>query len=422
MSVHHVLSLLLAVSAVLLLSRLLVALAVRLRQPPVIGELLAGILLGPTLVGGSVTGALFPGEVRAPLMVLAQLGVILFMFTVGLGTEHDGLRGKARVAAGTALGSTLVPFGLGLALGLYLLQSHQPARPVAFVVFIALAVSVTAFPVLARILDDQKVSGTTLGAIALVAVAIVDLAAWGALALLQAVTGDETGWGMLAIIPFGLVMVLFVPTALRRLLVPDGVPAPLTPGRLGVVVSGALGAAAATEAMGMHYIFGAFLFGAVVPRTVGVRIRGLITERIGRVTALLLPFFFVMSGLKVDLGTPGTGAIAEFGLIMFVAVAGKFGGAYLGARAQRLPSRPAAVLAVLMNTRGLTELIILGVGLEAGLLDGSLYGLFVMMALVTTAMTGPLLALIARSPEQTFSIPVQDLHGQPSGRHAGIGA
>lgn len=396
MTSHQVQLLFVDLALILVLARVLGALAVRVRQPPVVGEIVAGILLGPTLFSGAVSGALFPADIRPLLNALAQVGVALFMFLIGLELEKKVLRGSRSVAVAAAVGSTLLPFALGIGLAFYLLLGHHADHRAAFVVFIGLSVSVTAFPVLARILTDRGLSRGRLGGVALATAATVDVVAWTVLAGVQVAVGSGGGehWRVALVVPFALVMLFLVRPLLRRLLVVDGVGVAMTPGRLAAVLIGALLSGAATEAVGMHYIFGAFLFGVVLPREGAEKLREEIVERTTPITALLLPVYFVVAGLKVDLGALGGGGLVEFAAILGVAVLGKFGGTYLGARSQGFPARHSSALAALMNTRGLTELIILGVGVEAGLLDDGLYSLMVAMALVTTAMTGPLLSLI----------------------------
>ncbi|MFE9559504.1 cation:proton antiporter [Streptomyces sp. NPDC006487] len=405
MTSHQVQLLLLDIALILVLARGLGALAVRVGQPPVVGEILAGILLGPTLLGDAAAGHLFPADVRPLLAGLANVGVALFMFVVGLELEHRFLRGRVRAALGAALGSTLVPFGLGALLALHLLRNHPTEQRAAFVVFVGLSVSVTAFPVLARILVSRGLSRTAIGGLALATAGVVDVVAWSALGGVQALAGGAADYWLVALlIPFA-VLLLAVRPLLRRVFAPGGIEKPLTQTILALVIVGALLCAAATEAMGTHYIFGAFLFGALMPREgVGV-LREQILERTGQITFVLLPVYFVVAGLKVDLRGVGIEGLAEFGAILLVAIGGKLGGTYLGARSQALCKGDSATLAALMNTRGLTELVVLGVGLELGLLDGSLYSLMVVMALVTTAMTGPLLSLIgakgAAEPDPT---------------------
>ncbi|MFI2617287.1 cation:proton antiporter [Streptomyces sp. NPDC018584] len=397
MTSHQVQLLFLDVALILMLARSLGALATRIGQPPVVGEILGGILLGPTLFGTFLSDHFFTADVRPLLTALADIGVALFMFVVGLEVEHRALRGRTRISAGAALGSTLFPFGLGVGLAFYLLSGHETDQKTAFVVFIGLSVSVTAFPVLARILTDRGLSRTEIGGIALATAALVDVVAWSALAGVQAVVGGaDDYWRAALLLPFAGLLVALRPLMRRILATPDGKPRRLTANRIAVVLVGALLSSAATEAMGMHYIFGAFLFGAILPRDGVGALRDDIGERTGQITSLLLPVYFVVAGLKVDLRGVGPDGIVELGVIVLVAVGGKFVGTYAGARSQGLPAQGSATLAALMNTRGLTELVILGIGLQLGLLEPSLYSLMVVMALVTTAMTGPLLTLIDR--------------------------
>ncbi|MGW7469039.1 cation:proton antiporter [Streptomyces xantholiticus] len=399
MDSHQAALLLFDLAFILVLAHGLGHLASRIGQPPVVGEILAGVLLGPTLFDGAVSDMLFPDHIRPLLGAMADVGVTLFMFGVGLEVERQALRGRGRTAVATGIGSTAVPFVMGIGLAYFLLRTHETDQKAAFIVFIGLSVSVTAFPVLARILTDRGLARTTIGGIALATAALVDVVAWAALAGVQASVGSEgRPWQVALVIPFAMVLVLFVRPWLRRWMTAHG-GRPATSWWLALVLIGALLCGAATEAMGMHYIFGAFLFGLIVPSECGPALRADMMQHTRHVTAILLPVYFVVAGLKVDLRGFGWAESAELAVILLVAVAGKFGGTYLGARTAGLPGRPATALAALMNTRGLTELVILGVGLQAGLLDGRLYSLLVVMALVTTAMTGPLLT-------RTFAKPV----------------
>ncbi|MFI2437082.1 cation:proton antiporter [Streptomyces sp. NPDC018693] len=418
MTSHQVQLLFLDLALILVLARGLGALASKIHQPPVVGEILAGILLGPTLFGTLFADHLFPADVRPLLTALADIGVALFMFVVGLELEHRFVKGGTRAAAGAAVGSTLVPFGLGIALAFYLLTHHETDQRAAFVVFVGLSVSVTAFPVLARILADRGLTRTAIGGLALATAALVDVVAWTALAGVQAVVGGAADyWRVALIVPF-TALLLAVRPLLRRVLRPDGATGSVSRLGLTVVLVGAMLSSAATEAMGMHYIFGAFLFGVVIPRDGNDTMRDEIIDRTGQITSLLLPVYFVVAGLKVDLRDVGTDGLLELGVILLVAVAGKFLGTYAGARTLGLPGRASATLAALMNTRGLTELVILGVGLQLGLLDGTLYSLMVVMALVTTAMTGPLLSLIG--PERVEASPGTSGMGEEVGTGGGL--
>lgn len=416
MTSHTIQMLFVDLALILLLARGFGVLAVRVGQPPVVGEIFAGILLGPTLFNGWIAENLFPTAVRPLLSGMADVGVALFMFVVGLELERGVLRGMGRKTAGVAVGATLLPFVLGLGLGWYLLRGNDNSNAIAFIIFIGLSVSVTAFPVLARIIADRGLARTTVGTFALATAAVVDVVAWVALAAVQASVGGEGGhWRVLLLLPYVAVMFLVVRPLLRRLVTGGDSDNPVSVPRLVAVLSGALLSAAATEAMGMHFIFGAFLFGLVMP-TGGAEERSeAIQRQTGQLTALLLPVYFVVAGLKVDLGGVGLDGLLDFGMILLVAVAGKLGGTYLAARLQGLPPRASLALGTLLNTRGLTELIILGVGLRIGLLDGSLYSLMVVMALVTTAMTGPMLAWIYRRPVE-IAMPAEAPDPVPAAR------
>lgn len=393
MTEMHAAILLADLALIIVVARVVGRLAKALGQPSVIGEIVAGVLLGLTLFHGAVADTLFPGEVRPYLGALANLGLVLFMFVVGLEFDFGRLRGSGRVAGATIVGSTLVPFGLGLLLAWFLIRDYEPADRTAFVLFIGVAVSVTAFPVLARILDDRGMNGTWLGAMALSTAAICDLAAWTALAGIQALAGaaGQEHWKVLLMVPYALVLLTCVRPLLKRVLERRGPDGLTSPGEFVLVVAGALVSAAVTQLLGLHFVIGAFLFGLVMPRPGRADVREALLHRTQYTTGLLLPVYFIVAGLKVDLSEIGSSELFQLGVIMLVAVVGKFAGTWVAARSQGLSSRGAAVLASLMNTRGLTELIALSIGLEAGLINERLYSLFVVMAVVTTAMTGPLL-------------------------------
>lgn len=384
---------------ILVVARLAGRLARSLGQPPVLGEIVGGILAGPTLFDGAIAEALFPYDVRPYLGALANIGLVLFMFVVGLEFDFSRLRGSGRLTGVTALGATVVPFGLGCLLAVHLADTHQATSHLSFVLFIGVALSVTAFPVLARILDDRGMTGTRLGALALSAAAVCDLAVWTTLSFVQAlIDGDgRDHWRVTLIIPYALFLYVGVRPLLRRILARKGAGRSLTGNSRVVLLSGLLASSAVTQWLGLHFVFGAFLFGLVVPRIENSGYRQEVMRDTQFATNLLLPVYFIVSGLKVDLSEVGLQGLGELGLIMLVAVAGKFGGTWLAARSQGLPPRSSAVLATLMNTRGLTELIALSIGLQAGVLDEQLYSLMVVMAVVTTVATGPLLRWLTPS-------------------------
>lgn len=399
MTTHQTSSLLLGLAAVVLLARLLGALARRLNQPAVIGEVLAGIALGPTLFHGALCDALFPADIRPLLSALAAIGVAVFMFLVGLQWDAAMIRGSGSLAATVSFSSVLLPFGLGTLLALHLMDDYGTGDRTAFTLFMGISMSVTAFPVLARILTDRGMARSPLGVVALACACVDDVLAWSLLAGVVAVSGSAGPgqWRILLTVPCVLGM-LFVVRPLLRRFVARRPALTLTPAVFAGVLVGLLLSAAATEWVGLHYIFGAFLWGVVLPRTGGERLRAEVNERLGELSAtLLLPVFFLVAGLQVDLSGLDVSGLGTLGLILVVAVGGKFTGAFAAARLNRMPVRQSAALATLLNTRGLTELIVLNVGLQLGFLGRDLYSLMVVMAVVTTAMAGPLLSWIIGS-------------------------
>lgn len=379
------------------LAQVLGALARRLDQPAVIGEILGGILLGPTLFGGAITTTLFPSEVRPSLATLASIGVCVFMFLVGLQLDRNLLRGQGRIASTVSLSAMVLPFGLGVLLALHLVDSHPTKHRLAFVLFLGTAMSVTAFPVLARILTDRGMLHTPIGALALACAAVDDVLAWSSLAVVAALAGGESApWQVVLVIPYVAFMVKVVRPSLARLATRHAASGPVAGAGVFLAVAvGVLLSAEATDWMGLHAIFGAFLFGVVMPREGAAALRKHALPWIERVSSiLLLPVFFMVAGLKVDLSSLDGTALGELALILLVAIGGKFAGGVLGARVNGMRLRHSAVLAVLINARGLTELIVLTVGLQLGVLDAELFSLMVVMTLITTAMTGVLLRLV----------------------------
>ncbi len=386
----------LALAIVIAAARLFGLLARKAGQPEVVGEILAGILLGPSVVGDAAAAAMFPTDVRSSLATLANVAVCVFMFFVGLHFDRALLRGQARIATSVSLGAIVVPFALGCLLALYLAGRQPTTDRVGFVLFMGTAVSITAFPVLARILHDSGLARTTVGGLALACAAIDDVLAWALLALVIAISGAGGHlWLVLLVVPFAVLLIAVV----RPLL--GAAERRVGAGRLGdlavlaVVGSGLWLCAQATDRMGLHLIFGAFLFGIAFPRGSSSRRRARLLALVERINSLLLlPVFFLIVGLQFDLLRFDGEAFGVFALILAVAVGGKAGGAYVGARLCGAGSRHALTLAVLLNTRGLTELIALTTGVQLGLLDTGLYSQLVVMALVTTAMTGVLLRFV----------------------------
>ena len=380
---------------IILLARLLGMAAKRLGQPPVIGEIIAGILLGPTLFNGKITATLFPMTLRQPLSALATLGVVMFMFAVGYLLDLRLIRGRERVAASVSVSSIILPLSLGVGLGVWLASRHHVHHVLPFALFVGTAMSVTAFPVLARILTDRGMHRTRIGGTALASAAIDDVLAWSLLAVVAAIAGAGGQPLRLLLAPvYAGVMFGLVRPLLRQLADAYQRRGRLTPNVLAATLAGLLLSSYATDWMGVKYIFGAFLFGVVMPRegAAAAVLREEILNRLEQVSVLvLLPVFFVVSGLSVNLSSVGLSGLVELCLILLVAVVGKFAGAFAGARLAGVPGRSAGVLATLMNTRGLTGIVILSVGLQLHILDQSLYSLMIVMAIVTTVMAGPLL-------------------------------
>ncbi len=394
MTTYQLAQLFLTLAIIIVLARVFGAVARRLGQPAVLGELTAGILAGPTLLSADIRGMLFPASIGTALAALANVALVLFMFCVGLELDQSLLKGRGRVAVAVSVGSIVVPFGLAVGPALWMAGNHGVSDRLPFVLFIGAAMSVTAFPVLARILTDRKMNRLEIGGLALASAAVDDVVAWGMLAFVTAIGGYAAGgqWEVTLVVPYVLLMVLVVRPLLRKACTVDGRPRPLTPGLLSLVLAGLLLSSYATERIGIHFIFGAFLYGAMMPKQGFAEFRRVLVERIEPVSGtILLPVFFVISGMRVDLSSVGTQGLAELAVILAVAVGGKFGGAYLCARSAGLGGRQSGTLASLMNTRGLTEIVFLTVGLQHSIIDRDLFSLMVVMAIVTTAMAGPLL-------------------------------
>ncbi|WP_411573569.1 cation:proton antiporter [Streptomyces fradiae] len=417
-SVRLLLSLAVVLAAAFLGGRI----AVRLRQPVVMGEIVAGIALGPSVLGllpGDVSGILFTSDVRSLVGGLAHLGLVLFLFGIGYRVDAAHLRGARGLVASVSLGSVAMPFALGTGLAAALYPWFEQAElgvdgMAAPVLFIGTAMSITAFPVLARILAERGMQNGRTGAIALACAAVQDVAAWGLLAvvLVVASTGTAGALALMAVQTTAFLIALFcvVRPGLAWLLSPRrsfGGPA-LTHA---VLVVGLLLAAWATRAIGLHAAFGAFLFGVVVPRRHTESHYPESAARIDQAAALLLPAFFTVIGLSVDLSALGGKGLVMAVAVLGVACTGKFLGAYLGARLASAPRHEGLILGVLLNARGLTELVLLDIGFSAGVVDSRMFAVMVVMALATTLMTGPLLdTRLAKDREGLPHAPLTTAH------------
>lgn len=368
--------------------------------PPVVGEIFAGVLLGPSLLGQDVSDFLFPMDTLPFLKLLASIGLVLFMFVVGLELDVSVVKGRGRVAASVSVLSIVLPFTMGVGLALLLQDLRKEGADVLpFVLFIGAAMSITAFPVLARILTDRRMNRTETGGLALACAATDDVLAWTMLAAVIGIAGGEghghgPSWVIYLAFPFALFAIFVVRPLLAHLTTMYAKAGQLTPTILAIVLVGVLLFSSATEYLGVHYIFGAFLFGAIMPHENAAQMRHEILVRLEQLAViLLLPVFFLVAGLGVNIRGLSGENVLQLLAILAVAIVGKYVGAYLGARSAGVPHWQANALGILMNTRGLTELVILAVGRELGLLSDELFTMMVIMALVTTVMTGPLLDL-----------------------------
>lgn len=407
MDKHLVAYLLIDVAVVIIAARVGGRIAQALRQPAVVGEIAAGIALGPSLLGllpGSPTDVLFPADVRPLLGALAQIGLVLFMFIVGLELDMRLIAGRERAAASISVCSIIVPFALGAGLAVILYPTHdvvagQRIGLVGMALFLGIAMSITAFPVLARILSDRGMQNTPPGVFSLAAAAVDDIIAWTALAFVIAVIQGGSPLAVARIVAltavYVVVMFAIVRPLLRRLTHWRDRAGRLTPDVLAVILIGLFLSSAATDLIGIHQIFGAFVFGAMMPKVGAETLTREILERLEQVSVLLLlPMFFVVTGLGVNLAGIGGQGWWQLLLVLAVAIGGKFGGAFVGARMAQIPVRQSSAIAVLMNTRGLTELVILTAGKELGVLSDELFAMMVVMALVTTVLTEPLLRVV----------------------------
>jgi Kef-type K+ transport system membrane component KefB len=399
---NPILILLLQVVLILALSRVMGTLFRFFRQPQVMGEMVAGIMLGPSLFGWLAPGVaawVFPAQSVTYLSVLSQVGVIFFLFLVGLELDPKLLRNRGHTAIVVSHVSIIAPFLLGAAAALYLyprLFNNAPyMRFSSVALFLGAAMSITAFPVLARILTERNLHKTNIGAIAITCAAVDDVTAWCMLAFVVGIArarglvpGLETAALSVAYVAF---MFFLIKPFLHRLQAVHNRQGRLTQGVVATIFLLVLASAWTTEAIGIHALFGAFLMGAIMPK--GTEFVRSLSEKLEDYTVIfLLPIFFAYTGLRTQIGLLDRPELwFDTALITLVACAGKFGGSALAGRACGLGWREASVIGILMNTRGLMELVILNIGLQEGVITPAVFAMMVIMALVTTALTTPVL-------------------------------
>ena len=404
--------LILQITIVLATCRVVGELFRRLGQPRVVGEMFAGIMLGPSLLGWIAphfSAYLFPATSLGFLNAVAQIGVVIFMFLVGLGTDPKELKGLGHAALLTGHVGITAPFVLASLLSLYLYPrlSNDSVTFTSFTLFMGAAMSITAFPVLARILQERNLLGHRLGVVAIACAAVGDITGWCILAyivvLIRWAHSASSIWITIAgILAFGLFMIYGMRPVLRwfeRVYRKKG---ELSENQLAVMILLVLASALFTEYLGIHLLFGAFLIGAIMPKD--RHFVRYVLDRFETVTVtLLLPLFFAFTGLRTNIGLiSGTQMWMYCLLIITVATVGKFGGSMLASRLSGMQWREAAGLGTLMNTRGLMELVILDIGLDIGVISPALFSMMVVMALVTTFMTSPILSVVcARELEES---------------------
>jgi Kef-type K+ transport system membrane component KefB len=396
--------LLLQIVVILVTSRLVGFLFRLLHQPQVMGEMIAGILLGPSLLGWvspKISAMLFPVESLNSLNAISQLGLILFMFLVGLELDVKSIRKNGARALLISHTSILFPFFLGglLALVLYPQLSNNSVSFSHFTIFIGTAMSITAFPVLARILSERNLINTPLGSISLACAAIDDVSGWILLAVVVILARSASMGANILLTVFGLLLFVLLTFLVfrpifKRLSANFEKSGKISHDLLAILFLFLLISAWVTEELGVHALFGAFIIGAAMPKENEFVHR--LTEKVNDLAVVLfLPIFFALTGLNTRINLIDSPQLWIFSLlIILVAIMGKFGGASIAARVSGLPWRESGAVGILMNTRGLMELVLLNIGLEIGVISSAIFSMFILMTITTTFMTAPLLEWI----------------------------
>ncbi|MEO8199581.1 MAG: cation:proton antiporter [Gemmatimonadota bacterium] len=397
-------TLILQIAVILTLARALGFLFRRIHQPQVVGEMVAGILVGPSILGSiapHLSAQLFPPASLGFLSALSQIGVLAFMFVVGLEINPRLLKGRGQSAVVISHASIVFPFFLGASLALYLyprLSDTSVGFP-GFALFLGIAMSITAFPVLARILRERRLLRHPIGGLTIACAAVDDVTGWcilaGVVFLIRASDTALPVWMTLTgTILFALLTWFVVRPALRSLEIVFRARGRMTQNLLALILLLVFAAAWTTEYLGIHALFGAFLVGAIMPKDPAF-VKALTERTEDLVVVLFLPLFFAFTGLRMSVQvSSGSGIWLVTGIIIAVAVIGKLGGSMIAARVTGMSWRESGAVGILMNTRGLVELVVLNIGLDIGVITPVLFSMMVIMALVTTFMTTPLLALV----------------------------
>lgn len=399
-----ILSILLVQIAVILVASRLVGMCFKkIHQPQVVGEMVAGIMLGPSLLGWispGIFGALFPTSSLDFVNALSQIGLVVFMFLVGLELSPkimEKVRHKAVVISHVSI---IVPFILGTLLAIFLYPRLSGANVpfMHFALFIGVSMSITAFPVLARILTESGMIHTSAGTATMAAAAVDDVTAWcilaGVVLLVSARANALPIWVTpLGAVAYALFMVFIGRRWLRKLGSMGNSDNEVSQNLLGLILLLVLISGLATEILGIHPLFGAFLLGAVMPKDVAF-VQELKRKLEDVVVVLLLPLYFAYTGLRTSVGLISGPTLVYFGLILLVAVTGKFCGAFFASKLSGMSWREAGAIGILMNTRGMVELVALNIGLDIGVISRLVFTLLVLMAIITTLMTTPILELL----------------------------
>lgn len=392
--------LLLQVVTIILVARIFGMVFRKIGQPAVMGEIVAGIFLGPSFVGMFFPGfseVLFPAASLTNLQLVSQIGLILFMFVVGMELDLGVLKSKAQNAVVISHASIIIPFSLGMGLSFFIYEDFAPegVRFVSFALFMGIAMSITAFPVLARILQERNMLGSKLGSLVITCAAADDVTAWCILAIVIAIVKAGSFWSAIYFILLSVVYVIVMIKVVRPFLEKvaarqadaENISKPIViMFFLTLVIS-----AYVTEAIGIHALFGAFMAGAVMPEN--KVFRKLFIEKVEDIAlVLLLPLFFVFTGLRTQIGLLNDISLLGVTLIIIaLAVLGKFAGSAFAARFVGQSWKDSIAIGALMNTRGLMELVVLNIGYDLGVLSPEIFTMMVIMALATTMMTGPVL-------------------------------
>ena len=400
---HSLPMLIVQIITIIAFSRFLGLFFSRIGQPSVIGEILAGILLGPSLLGlyfPEISAVIFPVNSLNNLQFLSQIGLILFMFVIGMELDVSVLKSKAKDAIFISHVSIVFPFSLGVGLAYFTFQEFAPdnIRFISFALFMGISMSVTAFPVLARIVQERGLTKSKLGIIAITSAAIDDVTAWCLLAVVIAIVKAGAFTPAIVTIGLSLVFVLFMLLVLRPFLNRLGTiysnRESMSRGIIALVFLILLSSAWASEVIGIHALFGAFLAGVVMPPN--LNFRKILVDKLEDVAlVLLLPLFFVFTGLRTQIGLLNDSSLwMTCAIVILVAIVGKFIGSALAARYVGQSWKDSLSIGALMNTRGLMELIVLNIGYDLGILSPEMFAMLVLMALVTTFTTGPMLSMI----------------------------